>query len=194
MDHIKTEIHDMSEKIYELQEKTEHLTNGQRYAAINEIERSITPLRKDLHILERELHNQKNDDIRINAQIDKILDQISELEDIKSDLTKRINTEAEGTRKEFNDKIISFMKEELSPIRDSLQSNQQDIQKLEKSVTELKIEMIQKEKNREIEESKKFDKFKIIVTIAIATVTSLSSLSLWLEPTVQTIIRILFGA
>lgn len=193
MDHIKTEIHDMSEKIYELQEKTEHLTNGQRYAAINEIEKSITPLRKNLHTLERELHNQKNDDIRINAQIDKILDQIAELEDIKSDLLKRINTEAEDTRKEFNDKIISFMKEELSPIKDSLQSNQEDMQKLEKSITELKIEMIEKEKNREIEASKKFDKFKIIITIAIATVTSLSSLSLWLEPTVQTIIRILFG-
>lgn len=28
--YIRTEIHDMSEKIYELQEKTEHLTNGQR--------------------------------------------------------------------------------------------------------------------------------------------------------------------
>ena len=193
MDHIKTEIHDMSEKIYELQEKTEHLTNGQRYAAINEIEKSITPLRKNLHTLERELHNQKNDDIRINAQIDKILDQIAELEDIKSDLLKRINTEAEDTRKEFNDKIISFMKEELSPIKDSLQSNQEDMQKLEKSITELKIEMIEKEKNREIEASKKFDKFKIIITIAIATVTSLSSLSLWLEPTGQTIIRILFG-
>ena len=132
MDHIKTEIHDMSEKIYELQEKTEHLTNGQRYAAINEIEKSITPLRKDLHTLERELHNQKNDDIRINAQIDKILDQISELEDIKSDLLKRINTETEDTRKEFNDKIILFMKEELSPIKDSLQSNQKDIQELER--------------------------------------------------------------
>ena len=36
---LRNEIHDMSEKIYELQQKTEHLTNGQRYAAINEIEK-----------------------------------------------------------------------------------------------------------------------------------------------------------
>ena len=47
-DILRTEIHDMSNKIYELQEKTEHLTNGQRYAAINEIEKSMQPLRNDL--------------------------------------------------------------------------------------------------------------------------------------------------
>ena len=34
---LQNEIHDMSEKIFALQAKTEHLTNGQRYAAINEI-------------------------------------------------------------------------------------------------------------------------------------------------------------
>ena len=36
---LQNEIHDMSEKIFALQAKTEHLTNGQRYAAINEIEK-----------------------------------------------------------------------------------------------------------------------------------------------------------
>lgn len=193
MDHLKTEIHDMSEKIYELQEKTEHLTNGQRYAAINEIEKSITPLRRDLHTLERELYDQKHDDVKINTQIDQILDQIRDLEDIKSDLTKKINTESEATRQEFNDKIITFMKEELSPIKDSIESNQAEILNVQKDITDLRLEMIQKEKDREIAESKKFDKFKWVVTISVATLTSLSALSLWLEPAVQTLIRILFG-
>ena len=193
MDHLKTEIHDMSEKIYELQQKTEHLTNGQRYAAINEIEKSITPLRRDLHTLERELYDQKHDDARINTQIDQILDQIRELEDIKSDLTKKINTESEATRQEFNDKIITFMKEELSPIKESIENNQAEILNVQKDITDLRLKMVQKEKDREIAESKKFDKFKWVVTISVATLTSLSALSLWLEPVVQTLIRILFG-
>ena len=193
MDHLKTEIHDMSEKIYELQQKTEHLTNGQRYAAINEIEKSITPLRRDLHTLERELYDQKHDDAKINNQIDRILDQIRELEDIKSDLTKKINTESETTRQELNDKIITFMKEELSPIKESIESNQSEILNIKKDITDLRLEMLKKEKDREIAESKKFDKFKWVVTISVATLTSLSALSLWLEPAIQTLIRILFS-
>ena len=52
---LQNEIHDMSEKIFALQAKTEHLTNGQRYAAINEIEKSIAPLRNDVHHLERKI-------------------------------------------------------------------------------------------------------------------------------------------
>ena len=98
MERLKDEIHDMSEKIYELQAKTEHLTNGQRYAAINEIEKSIAPLRNDLHHLERKLYNQQHNEEEINKDIDNILAQINELENIKSDLITRINTETEHLR------------------------------------------------------------------------------------------------
>ena len=48
MKKLENQVHDMSEKIYELQAKTEKLSNGQRYAAINEIEKSIAPLCRDL--------------------------------------------------------------------------------------------------------------------------------------------------
>ena len=58
---LRKEMHDMSEKIYRLQEKSEKLTNGQRYAAINEIEKSIQPLRSDLRHLEHELYSQNSD-------------------------------------------------------------------------------------------------------------------------------------
>ena len=34
---LRQEIDNMSDRIYELQQKSEHLTNGQRYAVINEI-------------------------------------------------------------------------------------------------------------------------------------------------------------
>ena len=103
---IRHEIHDMSSKIYELQTKQNTLTNGQRYAAINEIEKCIGPLRNDLHRLERQLYSQGSDDKILQEQIDTILEQINELEDIKSDLTARIHTETEHTRQELNNKII----------------------------------------------------------------------------------------
>ena len=82
---LRTEIHDMSNKIYELQEKTEHLTNGQRYAAINEIEKSMQPLRNDLRHLENQLYMQKTNDINIQKNIDEIVYQLNALENIKSD-------------------------------------------------------------------------------------------------------------
>ena len=104
-DILRTEIHDMSNKIYELQEKTEHLTNGQRYAAINEIEKSMQPLRNDLRHLENQLYMQKTNDINIQKNIDEIVNQLNALENIKSDLTERINTETEHTRQELNNKI-----------------------------------------------------------------------------------------
>ena len=55
------------------------------------------------------------------------LNQINELEDIKSDLTQRINTETEHTRQQLNDKIIDFMKEELTPIKQSIADNKNDM-------------------------------------------------------------------
>ena len=85
---LQNEIHDMSEKIFALQAKTEHLTNGQRYAAINEIEKSIAPLRNDLHHLERKIYNQQHNAKELTKEIDCILQQITDLENLKSDLIK----------------------------------------------------------------------------------------------------------
>ena len=119
-DEIRHEIHDMSSKIYELQAKQNTLTNGQRYAAINEIEKSISPLRKDLHHLEHKMYSQESDDKILQEQIDNILQQINELEDIKSDLIARISTETEATRQELNDKIINYMSTELAPLKKAL--------------------------------------------------------------------------
>ena len=105
---LKTEIHDMSEKIYELQNKTEHLTNGQRYAVVSEIEKNTQLLRSDLRRLEHELYNKQSNDKIIESNIELLEKQINELENIKFDLVARINTETEHTRQELNEKIISF--------------------------------------------------------------------------------------
>ncbi len=110
MKKLESQVHDMSEKIYELQAKTEHLSNGQRYAAINEIEKSIAPLRNDLNHLERKLYSQQYDEKEISHQIDKILNQISELETLKSDLNARINTETEHARQEFHETTIRVLR------------------------------------------------------------------------------------
>lgn len=193
MDVIREEILDIADKIYDLQQKSEKLTNGQRYAAINEIEKIITPLRTDLHRLEHDLYTQNSDKQVINSQIDKILKQINELEDIKSDLTRRINTETEATRKELNDKIIDYMKEELTPLKNAIQKNQDEISEVKESIYDLKLEIKETEKNRELKDAEKFDRFKWIITGVVASLAAISSLSLWLEPSIRILIHILTG-
>jgi len=188
---IREEIHDIADKIYELQQKSEKLTNGQRYAAINEIEKNITPLRIDLRKLERELYDQNNNKREIIKQIDTIGKQITELEEIKSDLTARINTESEHTRQELNDKIINYMKEELTPLKNATLDNQKEIAEIKKSIYELKLDITEREKNRDVEEAKKFDRFKWIITGVVAALAAISSLSLWLEPSIRILVRIL---
>ncbi len=193
MKKLESQVHDMSEKIYELQAKTEHLSNGQRYAAINEIEKSIAPLRNDLNHLERKLYSQQYDEKEISHQIDKILNQISELETLKSDLNARINTETEHARQEFHETTIKILKEEIRPLRYSLEENQKEISNLKSDVGDLRLEIITNEKNREISEAQKFDRFKWILTAIIAVLAGLSALSLYLEPSIQMIFHIFFG-
>ena len=114
---LENQVHDISEKIYELQAKTEKLSNGQRYAAINEIEKSIAPLRRDLNQLERKLYSKEYDEIEISRRMDEILQQIIELEDLKSDLNARISTETEHARQEFHETTIKVLREEVAPLR-----------------------------------------------------------------------------
>ena len=193
MKKLEGQLHDMSEKIYELQAKTEKLTNGQRYAAINEIEKSIAPLRNDLNHLERKLYSQQYDEQEISHQIDRILDQISELETLKSDLNARINTETEHARQEFHETTIKILKEEIRPLRESLEENQKEISNLKSDVGDLRLEILTNEKNREINEAQKFDRFKWILTAIIAVLSALSMLALWLEPSIQMIFHVFFG-
>lgn len=193
MKKLEGQIHDMSEKIYELQAKTEKLTNGQRYAAINEIEKSIAPLRNDLNHLERKLYSQQYDEQEISHQIDRILDQISELETLKSDLNARINTETEHARQEFHETTIKILKEEIRPLRTSLEENQKEISNLKSDVGDLRLEILTNEKNREINDAQKYDRFKWILTAIIAVLAGLSALSLYLEPSIQMIFHIFFG-
>lgn len=189
---IRHEIHDMSSKIYELQAKQNTLTNGQRYAAINEIEKSIGPLRSDLHHLERQLYSQESDDKILQEQIDTILEQINELENIKSDLIARIHTETEHTRQELNDKIIDFMANELKPIQRSIEKNQEDIMSLKEDIRQFHEDINKRETEREIKDAKKFDNLKITLTGVVAIIVALSTLSMWLEPSIKTLIHVFF--
>lgn len=189
---LRNELHDMSEKIYELQQKTEHLTNGQRYAAINEIEKSIKPLRNDLRHLEHQLFTQQTTDTNIEEKINQIIKQIDELEDIKIDLTTRINTETEATRQELNDKVIDFMQKELSPIKNSIEANKKEVESVKKDINDLRIEIIKYNKEREIKEAARFDRFKIVITAVVGALAALSTLSLWLEPSIRILMQIFF--
>lgn len=189
---LRTEIHDMSKKIYDLQNKTEHLTNGQRYAVVSEIEKSEQVLRNDLRHLEHQLYNQKTNDEKLKKDIKIIEKQINELGNIKSDLVARIHTENEHTRQELNDKIISFMSQELTPIKQSIENNKEDMQEIKKNINSLKDDMNEYKKNQEIKEVARFDHFKMILTAVVAALAAISSLSLWLEPSIKVLMQIFF--
>lgn len=185
-------IRDIANKIYELQAKQNTLTNGQRYAAINEIEKTISPLRNDLYHLEHKLYSQETEDKVLKEQINIILEQINKLEDIKSDINARIQTETEQTRKEMNNKIIDFMTNELKPIKKSIDTNQEDIKVLQNEVNQLRMDIIESNKEREIREVARFDNIKLIITAVVAALSGLSVLTLWLEPSIRTLISIFF--
>jgi chromosome segregation ATPase len=187
---LKTEIHDMSERIYELQNRTEHLTNGQRYAVVSEIEKSTQVLRNDLRRLEYEMYNKQSNDKIIETNIEMLEKQITELENIKFDLIARINTETEHTRQELNDKIISFMSQELAPIKESIEKNKEDIQDIKEDISSLRLEIKEHEKNQEIKEVARFDNFKIVITAVVAVITAVSTLSLLLEPSIRTLMQV----
>lgn len=189
---LQTEIHDMSEKIYDLQNKTEHLTNGQRYAVISEIEKSEQVLRNDLRHLEHRLYSQQANDESLKKDIEVIEKQISDLSNIKSDLVARIHTETEHTRQELNDKIISFMSQELNPIKTSIKNNQEEIQDIKKEINDLRLELIANKKDQEIKEAARFDRLKMILTAVVAALAAISTLSLWLEPSIRMLMQIFF--
>ena len=189
---LRNEIHDMSQQIYELQQKPEHLTNGQRYAAISEIEKSIQPLCNDLRHLEHQLYSQQTNDENLHKDIQMLEKQITDLKNIKSDLTARINTETEHTRQELNDRIISFMSNELSPIKTSIEKNQNDVQSVKEDIQSLRLEIIRHDKEQEVAQVARFDKFKVVITTIVAVIAALSTLSLWLEPPIRTLIHIFF--
>lgn len=191
-DLIRKEISSMSDRIYELQQKSEHLTNGQRYAVINEIEKSINQLRGDLRQLEYQLYTQQTNDENLQKDMRTLEKEISDLEDIKSDLTARINTETEHTRQELNDKIILFMSQELTPIKESIENNKEELSSIKEEINLLKGDINEYKKNQEIKEVARFDRFKMIFTGVVAALTAISTLSLWLEPTIRTLINVFF--
>lgn len=190
---LRKDVLNIADKIYELQEKTEHLTNGQRYAAINEIEKNIAPLRSDLHHLEHQLYDQKHDNQELQKELDVILQQISDLENIRSDLIARINTENEHTREFYHNETMTFLKEEILPLHHSISENKQEITEVKELIHDLDKKIIKTEKNREIKDAEKFDHFKMIVTAVVALLGGISALSLYFQPAIQTLIRILFG-
>lgn len=187
---LRKEISAISERIYELQQKSEHLTNGQRYAVINEIEKNIYQLRNDLRHLEHQLYTQKTNDESLQKDIHVLEKQINDLENIKSDLTARINTETEHTRQELNDKIILFMSQELTPIKESIENNKNDIDSVKEEISLLREDINEYKKNQEIKEVARFDRLKMILTAVVATLAAISTLSLWLEPSIRILMQI----
>lgn len=190
---LRKDVLNIADKIYELQEKTEHLSNGQRYAAINEIEKNIAPLRSDLRHLEYQLYTQQHNNEDIKKEIEEVLQEINDLSDIKSDLVARINTETEHTRQFYHEETMKFFKEEISPLHDEIKDNKKEVGEVKELIHDLDKKIIESDKNREIKDAERFDNFKMIITAVVAVLGGVSALSLYFQPAIQTLIRILFG-
>lgn len=192
MEQLRTEVQDIQNKIYELQQKTEHLSNGQRYAAINEIEKNINPLRTDLKLLEKELDRQDDFDKKIEQRFNIVLDQINALEDIKSDLNAKILTENEHIRKDMNDNLLTYMTNELTPLKKSVEQNRKEISDLNTDLQNFKDEYTSKQLEKELEDAKKYDKIKLILTGMVAVLTAGAGLVVFLKPAFNLLLQIFF--
>lgn len=192
MEQLRTEVQDIQNKIYELQQKTQHLSNGQRYAAINEIEKNINPLRTDLKLLEKELDRQDDFDKKIEQRFNIVLDQINALEDIKSDLNAKILTENEHIRKDMNDNILTYMTNELTPLKQSVEQNRKEITNLNTDLQNFKDEYASKQLEKELEDAKKYDKLKWVLTGIGAVVTAGGALVVFLKPVFNLLLQIFF--
>ena len=192
MEQLRTEVQDIQNKIYELQQKTEHLSNGQRYAAINEIEKNINPLRTDLKLLEKELDRQDDFDKKIEQRFNIVLDQINALEDIKSDLNAKILTENEHIRKDMNKNLLTYMTNELTPLKESVEQNRREISDLNTDLQNFKDEYTSKQLEKELEDAKKYDKLKLILTGIVAVLTAGAGLVVFLKPAFNLLLQIFF--
>ena len=99
-----------------------------------------------------------------------------------------------------NQKIITTIQKNIQPLAETIQENQQDIRDLNKSlqenkneIAELKINLIQAEKDREIKDTARFDRFKWVLTAVVAIFSALSFLSVYLEPSIHILTQVLFG-
>ena len=82
------------------------------------------------------------------------------------------------------------MSKELSPIKTSIKNNEDEIKNIKDDIHALRIEIIEYHKNQEIKETAKFDRFKMIITAVVAVITAISALSLWLEPSIRTLLQV----
>ena len=66
--------------------------------------------------------------------------------------------------------------------------------KVKRTETSIKrvLEIKEYQKNQEIKEVAKFDHFKMILTAVVAALAAISTLSLWLEPSIKVLMQILF--
>ena len=64
------------------------------------------------------------------------------------------------------------------------------VKEVKEDIHALRLEITEHYKNQEIREVARFDNFKMIITAVIAVLAALSTLSLWLEPSIRTLMEI----
>ena len=84
------------------------------------------------------------------------------------------------------------MSQELTPIKKSIENNKEDIQDIKNDIQSLVADFNKYKADQEIKEAAKFDRFKMIITAVVAALAAISTLSLWLEPSIRTFLQIFF--
>ena len=88
-------------------------------------------------------------------------------------------------------KIFDAIDKQIIKPRDDA-SEQEGFQMTKEDIQSLRLEIIRHDKEQEVAQVARFDKFKVVITTIVAVIAALSTLSLWLEPPIRTLIHIFF--
>lgn len=191
-DNAKFDSTKLYNKMRDLELKTEKLSNGQRYAAINEIDKALVPLKNNLKFLEHELHERENTDIEIKGQYRTLQAEITNLENVRSDLDTRIKIENEHTRDILNEKIINHVEQKISPINAKLKGIDLILNEHKTDMTTLTEEIKNLRKEITEQNNKNSARTKTIITTISAIIVAITTITLFLEPALRLIANIFF--
>ena len=186
---LNAKIDIIIDEMKELEKNSQSLTNGERYAAINIIEKQVNPLRSDLKVLEQELRKEKDLNSQLYIDYERILNTVSELRDLKSDINRKIQTDNEHLRIQMNQEIVNLFKTELTPIHNDIKQlncNMQDLTiSTQQQFNELDRKILMNEEERKTQEAQRFSKLTQIFTGAVGIIAALSAIALYFEPPIH---------
>ena len=145
-----------------------------------------------MKFLEHELHERENTDIEIKGQYRTLQAEITNLENVRSDLDTRIKIENEHTRDILNEKIINHVEQKISPINAKLKGIDLILNEHKTDMTTLTEEIKNLRKEITEQNNKNSARTKTIITTISAIIVAITTITLFLEPALRLIANIFF--